>query len=455
MISSQSWSVNLLKTNWLFLVKPLKKYQHHQLDKIADQIAQALRQLPREEVASAQNNPAILEARRFLKDIKFESPGITECHKQLLAMKLGISAETFNYNPGFQKFASKCHLERYLLTYKHKLEVDTTTNKISILANGVMTSWEEAQKLINTNPPPSTSKKPSLPWYYGPKGLQNEDMYQWTEFKPFTKEDPAQWGHRYIFEFCSCWAPTPGLNDSHSWLRLRTPEGDVYSVGLYRPQKRDNFDNFGFPLRLKKGHLMQPDVSEFWPWEISAIPVEITKEQFEKMKAKIEEDKRNDNLVFQLFQSNCLLYCKSVANIANIDLPTSQPVVRILTPKSLEPVTDGIANYLPNFVLKICTFVSSLFFNLLQLALGASIVDQEVREMQGGSSYRAHIHSFWDLFRPSKACMHHPHTLSFKVRKWVAEWRAQEIAKSQATNTEAAAALHPIQFKIPNMPAHA
>jgi hypothetical protein len=421
-----SWSNHLLKNDWLFFAHPFKKYRDEHLSKIAAQLALALHSRPRQDIQLAQRDEKVLLTRKFLRHIKIEDPRIAECRKQLLAYKLGVKAEVFDSNPGFQKFAARVHLDRYLMEYQHRLAVEEGSNQVSILASGHYVTWNEASKMMAAFP--LRTHTPNLPWIYGPNGLQNEDMYEWTELKPFKKGNPAEWGHRYIFEFCACCSSSPQKSGDHSWIRLKTPDGDIYSVGLYRPGKENWHGNFHFPFRVKEGYLMQPDVSEFWPCDIYAVPVEITQGQFLEMKRTIEHDKQNDTQTFQLFQSNCVLYTKKIARIAHIDLPTSKSAFRMLTPKSLEPLADGIWKRMPRVAKKICTFVMGFSFNLFQLAMGAGLVDATVKRKYG-SLHQPYIRSFWDLFDYKKTELHHPNTVGQNARKWVREWREGEIAK--------------------------
>ena len=91
----------------------------------------------------AQDTPAVLEGRRFLKGLPQDSDTrIEACRREHLALKLGIAAEVLidPKNAGFEKFAADQHLERYLMTYEHTLKVDPDTKELSILADGHYTN---------------------------------------------------------------------------------------------------------------------------------------------------------------------------------------------------------------------------------------------------------------------------------------------------------------------------
>lgn len=425
MIAANSWTATLLKQDWLFFCEPLKKYRTERIGRIASNLALLLSSQPRLDIPLAQKHIIVLTTRRFLKDLKVEDPRISECRKQLLAMKLAIDADVFDANPGFQKFASKYHLERYMMEYRHSLTIDPESKKISILKEGKLEAWQEKMAL---NVPKQKEGHPSQPWIYGADGLQNQDMYNWSELMAFKNGNPADWGHRYIFEFCAICSASPQKTGDHSWFRLKTPSGEIYSIGLYRPGKGGLFDNLHFPLRVKEGYLMQPDVSEFWPGETQTIPFEITQNDFLEMKRVIEEDKKHDKQVFQLLQSNCVLYTKKIARIAKIEIPTAVSVARLLTPKALDPAINAMCRVLPNCIIKVVSAVCAFFYNLVQLALGAGRVDEKVKD-RIGRSVQPHLASIRDVFSISKAELHHPNTLGHKTRLFVENWRNQEIAK--------------------------
>lgn len=402
-------------------------FHHERLTKLASIISKIISQQQRLSIADAAMNRPLKAARALLKEIgrhNIHSPEINSLRKEVTAAKLGISAHTLDENPGLQKFTEDHHLERYLLIYKHALQVDSNTQQISLLKNGSLQPWNTVDTEIQSWKKPC--HQPQLAWIYGQKGIQQEDMYDWTTLKPFMKGNPADWDNQYVFEFCSCHNPHSFKNGNHSWLRLKTPSGDIYSVGLYRPDKMDWKDNLRFPLRIKPGHLMQPDVSEFWDYEITTVDFSISEETFFKIKQTIEEDKENEDLVFQLFNNNCLLYNKKLARLGGVDLPTLDNVMFYMAPLHIVQKVAGVMDKLPTFVQKICLYVSAFFLNIGQIFLGATIIDGKLNEKQKQKAV-PHLNSFSDLFDVSKIYLNHPNTLGYKTRQTVLEWREKEI----------------------------
>ena len=414
----------LLSTEWLFPFGALKSFRYEQLSQRAEQMALRLNAAPRLPVWEVQDTSLVLEGRRFCKLLpEIDEPRIKNCRRELLALKLGLLPEVFHHNPGFEKFAEENHLERYLLEYRQGLLVDPEEKRLSILMDNRYVAWESAQEAMACFPRHMGS--PLQPWRYGPKGIQQDDMYDWVHLRPYRWSDPEEWGWRYLFELVVCCGENPHKTGDHGWLRLRTPEGNVYSVGLYRPQKRSLSDNWKAPFRVKRGYLMMPDVSEFWPGKIRSLRVGITREQFQTMVRAIERDKSQDRRIFQLFQSNCVLWAATIAREAGVEIPVGRcSALRLLVPRPLEPFLDAV----PALLQAIAGRVAAIFINSIQLLLGAGIVDEEVTQ-HNGPGVRPHIGSWGDFFDPEKMALHHPWTFGNDTLRGVERWRAAQVAR--------------------------
>lgn len=403
------------------------EFHQKRLSDIAALAARILKAQPCLSIHAASKDFTIHTCKKLLKHINsshIHNSKIQELAKHITAAKLGLNSRNLDCSPGFQEFAEIYHLDRYLLDYEDKINVDSTTNEVMLRQNNQIKPWHVISNDMKQWP--ELTHSPKQPWVYGPQGIQNKDMYEWTELRPYKKDDPAKWQHQYILEVCACYNPQSIKTGNHSWIRLKTPSGDIYSVGLYRPGKADWTHNLRQPLRVKAGYLMQPDVSEFWPYEIFTVDIAITEQDFLKMKETIERDKKEDNLLFQLFNNNCLLYCKKIAAVANIDLPTKETVVTVLTPKNLQHAFNKGGKYVPGFIQKIGLIVISFFINIALVFLGACNIDSNLNVKQKKRAI-AHLQSIEDLFSPQKASLNHPSTLSFKTRPIIMEWRKQEI----------------------------
>ena len=400
------------------------QYHKERIGQIAQVLACFLRQSPRLTIQQTTNDLTIQTVRAFLKKVSakyHDDPRIKNCRKQLVAARLAIDPKFVSSD--FQKFAIETHLDRYLLQFGHRLIPNCLD--FEILVNGEYKAWKEARKKIK--PSPKISHRPQQIWKYGQNGIQNKDMYDWSKLKPFKKGNPNDWGNQYIFEFCACCSRNGSvrLQGDHAWFRLKTPEGDIYSIGLYRLGKRGKLDHVCFPFRVKPGHLMQPDVSEFWPIPIFTIPVAITKEQFEAIKQSVEEDKKNEGTKFQLFDNNCTQYTKRKAALAGINIPTSIHIIRYITPKCILKVTDK----LPKLIRKVISVVATPFLNLILFFLGSGKVDKSLKNKR--ITIKPHSSSFADLFKQTKLQFHPPLYLAHHTRPLIENWRKKKLEKYQ------------------------
>lgn len=414
-----------------------KKFHEARLTDLVSIVTKVISAQQRLTIAAAAEDTTLKVARNLLKDLKKQNiniSAISDLKKEVVAAKLGISTITLDSNPGLQKFTEQYHLERYLLTYNHPFVIDQGTQEISLLKNGGFQPWNQIFK--ESQSWQTSTRSPKLSWVYGPEGIQNKDMYDWTELKPFLKGDPADWNHEYVFEFCACFNPHSIKNGNHSWFRLKTPTGDVYSVGLYEPGKGNVENNVKSPLRIKPAFLMQPDVSEFWDFPISTIGFTINEETFLKIKQTVENDKNTENLIFQLFNNNCVLYSKKLALIGGVDLPARDNILNFIIPAHVNRNVSSLMDKMPVFVQKISLFVAAFFLNITQSILGGYKIDKLLNENQKKLA-TPHLKTFKDLFDVNKIYLNHPSTLAFKTGLQVLEWRKKEIETLQQTESDA------------------
>jgi len=353
--------------------------------------------------------------------------------KEVLAAKLCIDSNLFSKNVGFLKFAKDAHLEHHLDGYKESLKVDG--DQIYIKFQGKMTLWQDVKKWLDRQPdfpkydPPFEDFEPQV-CYYGKEGVQKKDLFDWKTWEPCKREDPKKWGRKYVFEYCVCSADG-GVQPqgSHSWLRLKTPEGDIYSVGLYRPGKGSSFDSLNFPFRVKKGRLMAHDMSDFWPTDKikrHTLSWEITKDQFEAIKGSVEEDKKHEaTLSFQTNGNNCTQYVNSKAAMTGIFLPTKRCFIVYLLPEFARSIIDRICRCRPIWITSLVLFspvaaLATLVANAILLALGTSRVDDSLK---GRARVLPSHHSFWHFFDPRKIFFHPPRFVAHYVFPYIRRWR--------------------------------
>ncbi|RKP07058.1 hypothetical protein THASP1DRAFT_31126 [Thamnocephalis sphaerospora] len=378
-------------------------------------ISECLQQLPQMTIQQALVCSTLMLANAFVKRVRVKDGGkMDECTKLLkslvLAMKLGLTPDVFGKNEGFEKFVTKNHLHRYLFIQKHELTVDAD-GVLYILRNGKLCAWKDIAASIRVDPANGT-----LLGQYSRHGLVEQGVYDWEVLEPFYVEQqlPPPWGNRYLFEFCSWIIDRPRMMGDHSYMRLKTPKGEWYSVGQYRPAKMGFHEQFVFPMKIKTSKFMSPDVSEYWNGSYTVLSMQITEEQFYKMKAQIEHDQVNGDHTYQLFHGNCTKYAKSIAAIAGIDLPSSIPILEALnwkhTPKWAKPF------------LKRCWAV---MFNLFGLVFGSGMIDNELKNEAKFKDVRPFIKDLHDLTNPEKTITDHPFIIGHYVLKVVERWRTE------------------------------
>lgn len=386
---------------------------------------QSLLNLPRITPSEAENTPLVLAARKWLKSLSptHQNDQISKnCSRELLAVRLGVASKVFDENPGFEQFAKKSVLYNYLSRYGHFLKV-TENHELYILYQNEYQPWSKLK--IDECP---SSPQPSQPWYYGMEGIQQRDMYNWSILEPFMRNNPEKWGSQYGIEFCTSCTDRPRQVGDHTWIRLYTSEGEIYSYGKYRPGKVSKKENYDRPFRQKKGYGQSPDVSEFWGDPIQTLFIAITEKQFNVIKRKIDKKKQRDEDVFQLFADNCTMEANRWAAKAGIYLPTEASVLYVYAPPTLKRAFKWCSDSLPHFIQKICLFVGSMIFNIIQYFLGATRIDPVVKGYR--RSIRPHLNSIWDVFRIHKANIHAPHYLSTHVRQEIEDWREKKLQKT-------------------------
>jgi hypothetical protein len=402
-------------------------FHKQRLGVIADIFANHLQRLPRHKPKETIDNNIIKTTKSLLRQFKkIEDPRISRCQRELLAYSLGISSELFDQkaNLGFEEFASNPPLNRYLAAYGHEVKV-SKSGEIHLQKGDKYVRWSILkEKVVIPERDPVTNQ----PWLYGPKGIQNKNMFEWTKLKPYKWEDPSQWDGKLLFVLCCCCGPDyPNFIGDHTWIEFWLSNGAKFSVGLYRGYKHKPGQNTQSPLRIQKGYLMQPDVSRFWPdTKIHEIPFEITQKEFNAMKQRIEEDKKDENLTFQLIGNNCTEYAKKIAKIAEIEIPTEKPFWELLSkryiPRPLVQTIKTISSKLPGQVTTLSAGITNFALSLPLLAFGADKVDPKLKD----TGCQPHLKSWADCFEPKKFMVNHPHTLGNETREFIETTRNKE-----------------------------
>jgi hypothetical protein len=388
----------------------------------AEVFSKLLKNINSNDLDNNSQNPCVLAARKFAKNLSSKAPFIDQFNLDLLAVRLGIDVDYLKANREFAVFADRYKICNYLKVYGDLLKTEKVNGQliIKIRYENQYIDWKEAFKLsgVNTTPLPGAQA-----WKYDQTGLIDKDMFDWKSLRLFRKDNPEKWNHQYGIEICTCCDSLPRTVGDHSWLRLYTPEGEIYSVGLYRPYKTEASAKYNDPLRVQQGLLMSPDVSEFWDIDIQGLFTAITKEQFESLRKHIESDKSQDNILFQLFDYNCVAWINKILKPLNMVIPAKKHIFSIFFPRG-----HALYKKLPVCIQKIVKAVITFFFNIAQWTLaGARKIDATLT----GRKIKAepHLRKCSDIFDSSKLYLNHPFYLGKSLMPEVSGWREKRIEK--------------------------
>lgn len=289
-----------------------------------------------------------------------------ELEDWVVASKLGLTPEILRANPSFDTFARANHLWRYLYIYSHPVPVSPDLT-VSVMVQGEWLPWPRAESLIELAP--GRGGVVQMKGRYSERGVVNQGFYEWKELDAFhkvrqekptakkehrrkvteitepsdgiaitrtptiTEEALPPWGNRYVLDICCLLHPLgPRINGDHAWLRLKSPLGEIISVGLYRPDNRGYYEWLRYPLKKRVGALQSPDISEYWGGQNIArvISVEITSDEAERIRQKIVADRDQGTVVYQVTHGNCVAFVLSYARLCGIEMPCRMALADIM-----------------------------------------------------------------------------------------------------------------------------
>ena len=147
-----------------------------------------------------------------------------------------------------QAFLKTEYYNKQMAFYGDRIVASQTELKME----GALRPWREVASKITTEGPEN--------WAYRAEGFVRWNYKQWETLRPFTVLPSHEHPHTHLFEVVTgACNETPGCfqDHGHSWLRLITPKGEVYSVGFFAP---DEFsENPEHPLITLEGVIESPD----------------------------------------------------------------------------------------------------------------------------------------------------------------------------------------------------
>lgn len=299
-----------------------------------------------------------------------------------LAARLGLTPEALASADGLAELAAQNRLYNYLARYDDTCHV--RDGEVWIKYADALTPWSAVPAPLKV----PRSRERGEPWPYDASGLCDRNMDSWrsTRLEPLFYADPSSWGGGHVLSICTTAQPAPRLMErDHSFLRVYDPqggrhsgEGAIYSFGFYRPGKESGDSPWRDPLRVKPGRV-RLDFCEFWGEELTELPFRITRAQMKQILARAEADHAQGFLPFQLGSKNCTWYALDVAKLADVHVDATMGFARMLLPQPLGRAVQRAHHALPAAARPLLSPVSGLFWNLVQLQLGAAKVEPVVR----------------------------------------------------------------------------
>lgn len=346
-----------------------------------------------------------------------------ELHKVkrvLLALQLGgkITAEMLERNPTYEKFILDQRWNHIAPRYNHVLPVIAGIPGVILDGNTIgLESLDRSKKYSITQ-----------------KGLVQYAPAQWKTLIAHEQDDPTKWGNQYAVEVVTSVKDPhehhPLLVGDHSWLRLKTPEGLIYSWGVYGPvfKLRNNLRSM---FRLIVGATNEcPDRYETVSKNENFFHetcIGISQEEFQVLMSEIK--KLNEKgIPYSLYSKNCTGHVKRILSKIGIKINHHFTPYEALRNKFFSKKTIQLGErFIPKFVRKIFGIYVNTLFGIMVFIGQGSKSSSKVTEIYG-SEFTPDIRSINDIFFGIKG--EHP----LALRQWQKEvdsWRKAEIDKVQ------------------------
>lgn len=309
--------------------------------------------------------------------------------------------DVFVHHPEELEFLKDLSLHRKASAFDHLFEVED--HHLMILVDGEMSSVEELVnrfKLVNGR---ILSFDDQVEYTYTyDKGFskieEGQHPVNWRDEIPLFKKKDRQ-TKDYRLEIMSVTG-----KENHGWLRLKDPEGNVYSLGTfwdpdYRLHNIQVFDSL--PGYVRGAGDLQEFLGQEKHWKRTKI--QLDKEKFDALKKKIvNEQKKGIN--YNLINSNCVSFAEKIIREIGIKHQIAQrPLFVYCAPQSLRKFF--MRHSITMAVAEVVTYPLSLLQNALLSLLGM----WGKRDLEGQDSVG--FSKTYDFFNWRKGIVHHPRQL--------------------------------------------
>lgn len=280
-------------------------------------------------------------------------------------LKVDELSAVLQHHPEELNFAVELSIHRRASAFDHTLSV--SDNHLCVLYEGVNTPVSKLLSQFETRDQRIFHKISGEEYSYTyDKGLsrieKNQNPVDWQDQIPLFKKK-----QRKSFNY-KLQVMTVTEKGKHAWIRLKTPDGNVYSIGLFRnPESKWNSCK---PYESHRGYIRGGgDLEEFLgkekEWKKTSIV--ITEEQFTSLTNKIIKDQRQ-GVEYNLFDHNCASYVQSLLKEIGISYNTSMSWPVSLMPKPIKKMLIKHSTALK--VVEVVLYPIRLLQNLFLSCLG-------------------------------------------------------------------------------------
>ncbi len=367
-----------------------------------------------------------LEKRTIIKRVWKYTSKIEHLKRRILSVRLGgqITAKMLEKHPEYERFIRKYHWDKAAVVYDHVLPVvngepgvifDGKPMSFSTLKNPTNWSWKN--------------------WVFK-QGMVRHWPYHFEKMVSHDQGDPAKWGNQYVVEIVTSLTDRGEDRPSgdHSWLRLKTPDGKIFSFGIQAPltKFKDLFKN-----RLKivlGGCADNPDRYETMDRHenfFHETEIAINEEKFETLKNEMERISKL-GVPFGWLSSNCTTMIRKLLNKVGIQIKsTMTPSTYVSKRLFSRKWRRRYQMIMPRCIEMAFRKITNFFFRMLLRIAGNGTMTKKVKQVYGKE------------FKPDDSLIDHP----IALRKWqrnIDTWRNEEIRKVQSEEK-----IQNIKFSLP------
>ena len=239
------------------------------------------------------------------------------------------------------------------------------------------------------------------------RGITQYHPEKHQELIAFDKRNPKEWNGKFIVEIWTLLKdekgekPTLGIGD-HCHILMKDPEGFVYSMGKFGTGEELKLKDYMTLFGAKKGRYICPDFCSYiceTSRNHKKTAIEVTKEQFEALFAKLSEDKKEVKPTFTILKKNCASYVqhtlKKVLDL-NLDSELYLPhfALRALIPKRLY---NGVLNLTKRLLNKCPKWLQRAFYFIPPLYISTLIAGSILRCFKADLTFKDILIKPWNL----------------------------------------------------------